>query len=304
MTSTNASTPKFDNDARGCLITVMTPKEPLPAAFKLKAANAAHRAIVRVTGGCKGFTKEAQEGMIPFFVDSFAVRDAAGNITQEFQGVAFSGGTINRDKDEALVTDMVTTVPAVLAHHYACVALSSTPRTDDIYAARHRSGLSIGNQDIDLGQHAAAIVQVSAAQAASAWDLDLPVYFDFMEDLQGQGFKTAIIAMNGGDITRDEIYGAIKRGFPVIAIEGSLRETDAFIKAARDGDWSATAAEFKAKQLSKGLPAADVDAKVEAIVNGCKAILANVDPEKVSIVPLNDAAAMRAALVKHGMLTA
>lgn len=36
MTSTNASTPKFDNDARGCLITVMTPKEPLPAAFKLK----------------------------------------------------------------------------------------------------------------------------------------------------------------------------------------------------------------------------------------------------------------------------
>ena len=113
MTSTNASTPKFDNDARGCLITVMTPKEPLPAAFKLKAANAAHRAIVRVTGGCKGFTKEAQEGMIPFFVDSFAVRDAAGNITQEFQGVAFSGGTINRDKDEDLVSVRVPTVPAV-----------------------------------------------------------------------------------------------------------------------------------------------------------------------------------------------
>lgn len=114
-------------------------------------------------------------------------------------------------------------------------------------------------------------MQVSAAQAASAWDLDLPVYFDFMEDLQGQGLQTAIIAMNGGDITRDEIYGAIKRGFPVIAIEGSLRETDAFIKAARDGDWSATAAEFKVKQLGKGLPAADVDAKV-VIVNGCKAI--------------------------------
>jgi hypothetical protein len=67
MTSTNASTPKFDNDARGCLITVMTPKEPLPPAFKLKVATlAAHRKrSSELTGGCKGFTKEASAAMMP-----------------------------------------------------------------------------------------------------------------------------------------------------------------------------------------------------------------------------------------------
>ncbi len=303
MTSTQAITPKFASDARGCLITVMTPKEPLPNAFKLKAADARDRTIIRVTGGCKGFTKEAQEGMVPFFIDSFAERDAAGKIVREFCGVVFSGGTANRDSAGNLMADMVTNVPAVLAHHYDCIALSTTPRTDDIFASRERSGLTIGDQAIDLRQHGAAIVQVSAAQAASAWDLDLPVYFSFMEDLVAQSYKAGVIAMNGGDITRDEIYRGLELGFPVIAIDGSLRETDAFVKAV-GGDWSATAAEFKAKQLGKGLPAEDVDAKVTAIVDKCKAILAKADPAKISIVPLNDAVAMRAALTKHGLLAA
>jgi hypothetical protein len=295
-------TPKFGADNRGCLITVMTPSEPLPAAFKLQAANAAVSAIIRVTGGCKGFTKEASDGMVPFFVDAFAERDSEGHVLREFQGVVFSGGTANADARGNLLADMVTNVPAVLAHYYDCIALSTTPRTDDLYASRTHAGLAVGDQAIDVRQHAAAIVQKSAAEAASDWDLDLPVYFAFMEDLVEQDFKAAIIAMNGGDITRNEIYEALSRGFHVIVIEGSLRESDAFVAAFRDGNWDLTAAEWKAKQLGKGLDAADVEKKWTAIVDGCKAVLAKVPASQVSIVKLNDAAALRAVLIEKGLL--
>ena len=66
-----------------------------------------------------------------------------------------------------------------------------------------------------------------------------------MEGWQLVGLKTAIIAMNGGDVTRDEIYQALKRRIAVVLIEGSGRETDAFIKAFRDDDFSATAGEMR-----------------------------------------------------------
>ena len=60
-----------------------------------------------------------------------------------------------------------------------------------------------------------------------------------------------MIALNGGEITRDEIYGALKRGIPVIVVEGSLRETDAFIKAYRDGDWTYVEVDYNSGRLTR-----------------------------------------------------
>jgi hypothetical protein len=119
---------------------------------------------------------------------------------------------------------------------------------------RKHGGLVVGDTvstRIDYRQDAAAVMQKSASQLMD-WDGDVPVYFDFMADLKEAGFQTAVITINGGDITRDEIYGALSRGIPVIAVEGSLRETDAFIKAFRDGDWSDTCAEKRTKLVKAG----------------------------------------------------
>ena len=294
--------PIFGADARGCLITVKTPGEALPPAFKLKVAEAKTQVIIRIGGGCKGFTKEAQEGMLPYFIAAGRELDGEGKVAKELSCALFSGGTLNRDNDGGIMDDMVTSVPGVLAVHYPVIALSTTPRTDDLFARREYAGLAVGDQALDLRQHAACIVQESAAVNAGAWDLDVPDYFTFMESLVEQGWKAGLVFMNGGDITRDEIYGALKRGFHIVVVEGSLRETDAFIKAYRDGDWSLTCAEFKATQLGKGRDAADVDAQVKKVHDACKEVLAGVDKSQVSIVPLNDADALRAVFIEKGYL--
>lgn len=294
--------PKFAADKRGCLVTVKTPGEALPDAFKLKVADAKTRAIIRVGGGCKGFTKEAQEGMLPFFINAARETDASGAVVRELSCALFSGGTVNVDAAGNIADDMVTSVPGVLALHYPVIALSTTPRTDNLFAQRNYPGLSVGDQGLDLRQHAVVIVQESAGKNAGAWDLDVPDYFGFMGSLKEQGWKAGLVFLNGGDITRDEIYTALAGGYHIMVVEGSLRETDAFIKAYRDGDWSHTAAEFKAKQLGKGLPEADVNAKVTAVHDKCKAILAGVKPEQVDIIPLNDADALRKVLIANGYL--
>ena len=44
-------------------------------------------------------------------------------------------------------------------------------------------------------------------------------YECILTEVRGDGaLKTGVITLNGGDITRDEIYGALSRGIPVIAV--------------------------------------------------------------------------------------
>lgn len=287
-------------DPRGCFLVVVNAGEALPAAFKLFATSAEQKAIIRVAGGCKGFTPEASAAMMPFFLGGFADKDAAGKIIRQYKGVVFSGGTANADDDGNLANDMVTNVPAVLADAYGVVAMSTTPRTADLALEKKHGGLVVGdtvNTRLDYRQTAAAIIQVNASQQMD-WDGDVPVYFDFMGDLKDAGYSTAVITLNGGDITRDEIYGALKRGIPVIAVEGSLRETDAFIKAFRDGDWTDTASEKRAKLVK-----ANKDTKVcDDIVADCQAVLAGIDKSLVSIVKLTDPASLLAVMAQRGLL--
>lgn len=287
-------------DSRGCFLVVATPGEALPAAFKLFVTSARQKAIIRVAGGCKGFTPEASAAMMPFFLGGFAEKNAGGEVQRKYQGVVFSGGTANADDEGTLANDMVTNVPAVLREAYGVVAMSTTPRTADLALERKHGGLVVGDTvgtRLDYRQDAAAIIQKSASQLMD-WDGDVPVYFDFMEDLKEAGYDTAVITMNGGDITRDEIYGALKRGIPVIAVEGSLRETDAFIKAFRDGDWTDTCSEKRAKLVKAGKDTAACD----AIVTECQNILAGCDKSLVSIVQLTDPASLLKVMIERKLI--
>jgi hypothetical protein len=147
---------------------------------------------------------------------------------------------------------------------------------------------------MDHRQHGNLVFQKDPG-AVLDWDGDLELYLTLLEGWQSVGFKVAVLAINGGDVTRDEIYRALKRNIPVIVVEGSLREADAFVKAFRDGDWSLTAAELRAKKPENG-------PKADAIVAECQAALAAVDRNLVTIVPIGDADALRAALVERGLL--
>ncbi|MBU6455206.1 MAG: hypothetical protein KGS72_25780 [Cyanobacteria bacterium REEB67] len=298
MTQTNQS-PKVTVDARGCLFFVLSNGQVAPINFTgLVAKEGLSRQVVRIAGGCKGLSDEFKANMIPDFVDAFRTVDAEGNTVTEFTGTAFSGGTANV-KDGVLLDDMVTNVPAALAAAYPCLAISTTPRTADMALERTGGGLVVDNYGgrIDYRQHAAMVVQQNAADVLN-WDGDLDVYLGLLEGWQSVGFKVGIIALNGGDVTRDEIYKALARKIPVIVVEKSGREADAFIKAFRDGDFSATAAEMRANLVKKNKS----EAAADEVVAACKIAMESIDRNLVSIVPLSDVAAMRAALLSRGLI--
>lgn len=281
--------PQITIDGRGCQVHVLSIGQAVPPAFanlvtvERGEGVAASREVVRIAGGCKFISPEVVSAMPDYFRESFRTVDEDGNTVTEFRGTAFSGGTANLDDEGVIKDGMVTNMPAVLANAYPCIAMSTTPRTDIMALDGQTGGLIVDAYGgrIDFRQHAAMVVQQDPAEVLD-WDGDLDVYLTLMEGWKIAGFKTAIIAMNGGGVTRDEIYKAIKRGIPVIAVEGSLRETDVFIKAWRDGDWSETD---------------------ETVREDYQAIVESADRSLVHIVTINKAVELRAALVDLGFLS-
>jgi hypothetical protein len=118
---------------------------------------------------------------------------------QEFQGVVFSGGTINATTQTAnWLTDMVTNVPAVLrASLTPVVAMSTTPRTDDIFESRH-AGLVVGSTvetRIDLPP-ARRCGRCSLERVASGLGVGrrrCRSISTSWQDLKEAGFQTAVI---------------------------------------------------------------------------------------------------------------
>ena len=279
---------------RGSLFIIVSDGQQVPLAFtSLPTTDGVSRRVVRLAGGCKGISPELQAGLKDYFVDAFRLVDESGTTTHEFDGTVFSGGTANFDDKGELKSLMITNVPGYLAEVYPCIAISTTPRTADMSLDPGNGSVIVDNYGgkMDHRQHGNLIVQKNPGEVLN-WDGDLEVYLTLMEGWQSAGFQVAIVAMNGGDVTRDEIYQALKRGIPVIVVEGSLREADAFVKAFNTGDFSDTAAELRKKDA----PAAD------AAVATCRSVLASVDRGLVSIVKIGDAKGLREALVARGLL--
>jgi len=294
-------TPKIVVDARGCLFFVLSDGQKAPINFtNLVAKEGLAREVVRIAGGCKGLSAAFQANLLPYFVEAFKVVDAEGKTVREFTGTAFSGGTANVDAAGMIKDDMVTNVPAALAAVYNCLAISTTPRTADMALDGRTGGVVVDGYGgrIDYRQHAAMVVQQNPADVLD-WNGDLDVYLGLLEGWKMVGFKTAVIAMNGGDVTREEIYGALKRQIATIVVRDSGREADAFIAAFEKGDFSATAGEMRAKLAGKGKSEQPAD----DIVAACKVDLESIDRSLVHIVPLGDSAALRTALLACGFLS-
>lgn len=303
---TTNSTPRIAGDARGCLFSVVSDGQTAPMAFLSMVLKAKAREVFRIAGGCKGLPPEFQgDNLLKFFEERCKLVDAAGQTTREYKGTAFSGGTANADKETGeLKNDMVTNVPAHLCRVYECVAISTTPRTAEMALDPRAGGVVVDGYGgrVDHRQHAAMVFQADPSKVLD-WDGDLNLYLGLMEGWQSAGFATAIIVMNGGDVTRREIFQALQRRIPVVLIEGSGRECDGFIKAFRDGDTSVMGAETRKNLAAKGEAKAAALATHNAEIEQCIADLPNLDKSLVDIVPLNDAQAFRDALVARGFFS-
>lgn len=301
----NTIAPKLviEADKGNCQLHVLSKGDVLPVEFtSLVSHPGVSPEIVRIAGGCKGLSADIQANMINYFLEAFRVPGADGSV-REFRGTAFSGGTANATDDGGIKSDMVTNVPAHLAAAYPCIALSTTPRTGVMHMDRRTGGVIVDAYGgrLDYRQHAAAVVQADPANVLD-WDGDLELYLTLLEGYKQIGKNVAIIVLNGGKVTRDEIYKALSRGIPVIVVEGSLREADAFIAAYRTGDFSLTAAEEKAALVKKNKPADVIEQTIGAIHDQCRQTLETIDRGLVSIVPVNNSAALRDALIARGFL--
>ncbi len=253
---------------RGSWFFVVSEGQQVPLAFSNLVTAAKSRRVIRLAGGCKGLTDDIRAGMVQYFLDAFRLIDDSGATTYEFDGTVMSGGTASFDEELNLKDVMITNIPGYLAEAYPCIAISTTPRTADM-SLHARFGNVIVDKyggQLDHRQHANLVVQKNPADILD-WDGDLALYLTLLEGWSRAGFAVAVIAINGGAVTKAEIYGALSRGIPVIAVEGSLRETDVFIQALRQG-------------------------KTEQTVN----------TDLVSIVKVGDAPQLREALKSRGLL--
>ncbi len=198
------------------------------------ASKAPDNSVVRFAGGCKGFTADLYDKFVDLVVASASSADGK----RAFRGVAFSGGTAEYNKDGEQQI-MVTQAPTILGRVTDCITAGTTPQTSRATLDVNSKGalnVSKYGAKLDYGIHSSTLVQGDNVTSFLDWDGDLNLYTDMMETCQRHGYKTAVVAVNGGPVTKDEILLALSKGIPVILVEGSLRAADEFIQAIRSGD--------------------------------------------------------------------
>ncbi len=144
---------------------------------------------------------------------------------------------------------------------------------------------------LDPRHHANVVVANKPSDAYLGWNGDLTKRFSFFEELLELGYKVGIVIFNGGDVTTEEIYLALKLtklGAHLFVVEGSGREADKFIKTWRDGVIDDT----NAKGVALATALATTRGEIRAT-----AVKANVH-----IVANNDVDGSRAAFVATAFL--
>lgn len=267
---------------RGCKVDIVNDGTQLPEGFEaLPFEPGIEPVVIRFAGGCNGLTPDIIAAMPEFFLTAF----------RGFKGVAFSGGTmkVQASFDEAGKRTVyspdgftITYVPALLAETNACLAVSTTPRTDQITLDEEYGGVILTDDldRIDFQQHRAVLIQKDGTEMADDevdWARDVLPYLGLMVVWMRKGVKCAIVACNGGGATWKEIIWALERDIPVFAIRGSGRKTDEFITKFESGD-------LKIRNLADG------EEK-------------SVDPSLVTIISLAEAALLRDTLVLRGYIT-
>lgn len=287
--STGPGKPGVD---RGAQFFVKSGSDPSPTAFLAIFANAKQKAVASFCGGCKRLNDATRAQM--FITIASALTRADGS---KFAGCVMSGGTEARPSELGPRTDAITQVPSYIAglEGFDVVAVAHIPKTGVLSLAPQTGRVVLDNYwtGIDLGHHGVLLVQPDV-NTGGGWDADVPEYRTWLTGLRDMaGFAVAQVAINGGDITRDEIYDGLLAGIPTIILKGSGREADAAVAAMERGDWSLTAAELRSK---KG------DTVADAAVEAAKAKLGNIDRSLIYICDLADVDALRAGFEKFGIL--
>jgi SLOG in TRPM, prokaryote len=213
------------------VISLLAGEQRAPVALFSLLKEASSTVAVRFAGGCSGMDQATRERLLDYSASGF---EAAGG----FDGVAMSGGT--REDCEPTICQ----VPVKLRDKFACVAVSSTPRVETMHISDDRGLTITESARLETRQDAAVVVQANASDAAS-WDSDLEIYLEHMVALRDQGgWTVAVVVFNGGGVTKKEIKGALKRGIPVIVVNGTGRAADQFASEFRAGQFGADFADI------------------------------------------------------------
>lgn len=276
----------LENGKKGAsLLLWMRPDEPLPTRLAtLVAEKGITPQVISFGGGNNGLSDALKADMPGYFSAGFS----------GFTGTAISGGTGHFDDERNHTSFEITTVPPLLASENECAAIGMTPMTTLPSLKHHQGAVNCDDWggELDPRHHANVVVANKPSDLFLGWNGDLKHRYAFFQELLELGYKVAVFIFNGGDVTTEEVYRALDLtvdGLELFVVEGSGREADKFVKAFRDGEVSNTNAKGK-----------DLDAEVATRYATSRE---NADPARVTILPIGDVAALRAALISKGLLT-
>jgi hypothetical protein len=270
--------------AGASLLLWIRPDEPLPTRIAtLVAEEGITPQVISFGGGNNGLSEELKGAMPGYFGDGF----------RGFTGTAFSGGTGHFNAERDHTSFEITTVPPLLASQNDCAAIGMTPMTTTPSLQHHSGSVNCDDYggELDPRHHANVVVSNKPSDVYLGWNGDLKQRYAFFEELLELGYKVGVFIFNGGDVTTEEIYRAVEltpAGLELFVVEGSQREADKFVRAYRDGKVEATNA--KGKDL-----APEVAQRYAAAREGAEG-------DNITILPIGDVAALRAALISKGFL--
>jgi hypothetical protein len=198
-----------------------------------------NRIVVSITGGCAKANMTYGEGqeVLELFRRAF----------EGFNGALLVGGTrMILDDSQEVLFGITEVGPMIRAHCPNSLVLGVIPRLQEVVFHQGASVLqvvhSIGesiepdhttivhpNQDIVVGIGQRLLPQLAI------WDdeVEFRRYLTDLLRLYG-GWRSILIAYNGGSTTEREVQATARQGWPVILIQGSGRATD---KLAGDEDF-------------------------------------------------------------------
>lgn len=189
--------------------------------------------MLRVAGGCQDMSDEVRASVLNYLVQGLS----------GYRGLISSGGT--RETQDGRVKLMITDILQLMAEHARgrVVTLGTVPRTDTLRLVDNsRLVLDAYDTAPQPGVHQLVVLQPYGSERRLGWDGDVVAYLDMMARYLMVGSisrvqaRPVLVAIEGGQIVRQEIVLAASRGFPVILCQGYGRQTDAVARSLAAGE--------------------------------------------------------------------
>lgn len=192
---------------------------------ELRLTTAAHRFVVRFTGGCGYMSAEDAQGLYALFQEAF----------QGFAGAILYGGTRMVDRnDPSIVVPGITEIPPLIWQDNPTASiLGVVPRSGDLQISD--LGMIVSDEPssdyitiIHPHQSQCLVVQQSADKGAD-WTAEFKECLRITNDLRSYvDWNSLLISYNGGGVTEQEILATAEKGWPVLLINGSGRKSEEY----------------------------------------------------------------------------